>query len=191
MTQETFTGASLEKALREGALDSSRTATMVGMAKPSDEAGYISFTRSGCDNWIDLPVEMIQSAEKIGDAPCRDHSHPLVKITLEKPQDKRQQVLLALLADTAPTQPGPTGAPFAGALEPSIGGGPFDVGMPGALAAAPGNPQDIGCFGGFCIRCFYYGPFIGRWCCLYFNGRLISCTNMQVGSTTSTDVLRL
>jgi hypothetical protein len=38
--------------------------------------------------------------------------------------------------------------------------------------------QQLG-FGGFTIRCFYYGPFFGRWCCLYFRGRLISCAEMQ------------
>jgi hypothetical protein len=34
-------------------------------------------------------------------------------------------------------------------------------------------------FGGFSIRCFYLGRFLGRWCCLYFRGKLINCVNMQ------------
>ncbi len=34
-------------------------------------------------------------------------------------------------------------------------------------------------FGGFSIKCFYLGPFLGRWCCLYFNGKWITCTDMR------------
>jgi len=39
--------------------------------------------------------------------------------------------------------------------------------------------QQTGGFAGFSVRCFYYGPFFGWWCCLYFRGRLINCANMQ------------
>jgi len=34
-------------------------------------------------------------------------------------------------------------------------------------------------FGGFDIKCYYLGPFLGRWCCLYFNGRWINCSEMR------------
>jgi hypothetical protein len=43
--------------------------------------------------------------------------------------------------------------------------------------SSPTTPQPVG-FGGFTIRCAYFGPVVGRWCCLYHNGRLLSCTQM-------------
>lgn len=59
--------------------------------------------------------------------------------------------------------------------------------MPGNLeqfnmneaAATPDVPlaqQQLG-FAGFSTKCFYYGSFLGWWCCLYLRGRLISCVN--------------
>ena len=32
-------------------------------------------------------------------------------------------------------------------------------------------------FAGFSTKCFYYGPVIGWFCCLYLRGKLINCVN--------------
>lgn len=102
MKRESFSGESLEKALQEGKL-SQRQATLNGMVKQSTKAGYISFTQSGCDTWIDLPTEMIEEAELLGQRSCRDHTHPMMRITLKEPGDPEGRILLALLAQAAST----------------------------------------------------------------------------------------
>lgn len=101
MQEKTFTGADLEKALMTGALTKSGT-ELVGMVKSSEKAGYVSFTRSGCDSWVDLPASMIEQAEKLGQSVCKDHSHPVVKIILKEATNPEAQILSALLAQSMP-----------------------------------------------------------------------------------------
>ena len=96
MKEQKYSGASLEKALKNDSLTESG-AVLTGMAKPSDKGGYISFTRNGCDNWIDIPVDLIDEAEQIGQNGCRDHSHPVLRITLKKPKDDLKRNLKNIL----------------------------------------------------------------------------------------------
>ena len=84
MQDRTFDGASLENALKTGALEGKKSAiTVSGMIKTSEHAGHIGFTAAGCESWIDLPVTMIDTAKHIGESRCKDHSHPLMEITLK------------------------------------------------------------------------------------------------------------
>ena len=101
MQEKTFTGASLEKALKNDALTRSEI-ELVGMVKSSEKVGHVSFTRSGCDTWVDLPNDMIEQAEHLGQNACKDHSHPVVKITLKEAKNPEAQILSALLAQPTP-----------------------------------------------------------------------------------------
>ena len=83
MKEKTFTGADLEKALTSGALTKSGV-EVVGMVKSSPKAGHVSFTRTGCDTWVELSTSMIDQAEQLGMTACKDHSHPVFKITLKE-----------------------------------------------------------------------------------------------------------
>ena len=112
MGEKTYTGAALEQALKDNALTKSGI-VLVGMVKPAEKAGHINFTRTGCENWVDLPVDLIECAEHVGQGPCKDHSHPVMKITLKEPKDPAAQIYAALLAQS--------GSPHAGG--PMPGGG--------------------------------------------------------------------
>lgn len=102
MNSKSFSGADLEKALTEGNLTQAQT-SLTGMVKPSEESGHVSFTQSGCDTWVDLPTDMIESADHLGQRPCRDHSHPIMRITLKEPKDAQGRILAALLTQATPS----------------------------------------------------------------------------------------
>jgi hypothetical protein len=94
----TFTGASLEEALRGGALDQpGASVALIGMVKASGKAGYIAFTRAGCDNWVELPTKMIEKAEQRGVSRCRDHSHPIFELVLNVTDSPEAKIFAALL----------------------------------------------------------------------------------------------
>lgn len=106
MTEKTYTGAALEQALKDNSL-ARPGIVLIGMVKPGEKPGTIRFTRSGCENWVDLPVDLIECAEHVGQSPCKDHSHPIMKITLKEPKDPAAQVYAALLAQPASAHAGP------------------------------------------------------------------------------------
>ncbi len=153
MAEKTYTGASLEKALKDDSLTKSGI-VLVGMVKASELGGHIGFTRSGCQNWVDLPVEMIESAEHVGQNACKDHSHPVMKLTLKESKDPAAQILLALLAQSAtapvgpmPSQGGPGSFPQGypgqgggGYVSPYMSGRPDGGGMPSPMNS---NPQSF------------------------------------------------
>jgi hypothetical protein len=97
MTDKIFTGATLEEALKNDDFELSGT-EMTGMVKASKKAAHIAFTRSGCENWVDIPIGVIEKAEQLGKAPCKDHWHPIFKLTLKEPKDAEAKVFAALLA---------------------------------------------------------------------------------------------
>lgn len=71
--------------------------TTEGMVMASETKDHIAFSASGCDNWVDLPIDMTAAAEQIGQAPCRDHSHPLMRLTLKVADDPDSKALASLL----------------------------------------------------------------------------------------------
>lgn len=183
-----FTGASLEKALKENSLTRSGT-TVVGMVKKSEKGGHISFTRSGCDTWIDLPIDLIEQAEQLGQHRCKDHVHPVFKITLKEGKDPEAKLLASLLAQPYPeTRPGfnpppemmtaaQTGAPFHTQASGSPEwGGPSPVGGmtgPTNLSRRRPGPGEYGCCRWDCIWWHYYE-------CTGPDGRRTICARCQM-----------
>jgi hypothetical protein len=94
--EKRLTGPQLEKALKSEVFEQTGT-ELIGMVKSSEKEGYIAFTRSGCEHWVDIPTSMIEDAEQIGRSRCKDHFHPLFKITLKLPQTPEATVLASLL----------------------------------------------------------------------------------------------
>lgn len=103
MKDKTFTGEALEKALANDEL-SHPGLELLGMVKASEQKKHISFTLSGCDDWVDLPTGMIEQAEQVGSSRCEDHSHPVFKLTLKKPETSEAQILSTLLAQRPPSR---------------------------------------------------------------------------------------
>jgi hypothetical protein len=101
MAEKTFTGASLEQALKSGAIKTSGI-TLVGMVKPAEKEGFVSFSRTDCETWVDLPTDLIDEAEHQGEKTCRDHSHPVFRLILKEPRDREAQIFAALLAAPPP-----------------------------------------------------------------------------------------
>jgi hypothetical protein len=100
MQDESFTGEALERALVNDEL-SQLGLELLGMVKASDQEGYVSFTGSGCEDWVDIPTQMIKKAERVGSSKCKDHSHPVFKLTLKEWKNAVAKVLSALLAQRA------------------------------------------------------------------------------------------
>ncbi|MEU6137428.1 hypothetical protein [Nocardioides sp. NPDC047086] len=57
--------------------------TVTGIAKPSDQAETFDFSFGDCAEWVELPLDLIQGAEYVGERPCDEHgSHPVVQLSL-------------------------------------------------------------------------------------------------------------
>jgi hypothetical protein len=85
MTKSTYTPREFGEALAQGRLDES--CELHGMAKRSeDDPGAILFTLGlACADWVKLPFELISTVEHLGVRTCGEHSHPLVRLTLQPP----------------------------------------------------------------------------------------------------------
>jgi hypothetical protein len=70
---------------------------ITGMMKSSNKDGCLSFTRGGCDSWVDVPYTLIEKVEQLGWATCKDHAHPRVRIYLNSPHDADQEALVAMI----------------------------------------------------------------------------------------------
>ncbi|CAN5488639.1 hypothetical protein BH09CHL1_BH09CHL1_20150 [soil metagenome] len=97
MENKTFSGASLEEALKGDTFAQSEI-LRIGMVKQSQTPGYIGFSGGGCEHWIEIPIDMIERAEQMGNRPCKDHSHPVFRITLKQPKDPETQIFASFLA---------------------------------------------------------------------------------------------
>ena len=129
MGETHISGAELEKALNDHTFDHP-PAQLTGMVKEAEKPGYINFTSAGCDAWVEIPSAMIAEAEHIGQQPCKDHSHPVFRLSLKPPTDPQSKVLMALLAARSPAQ-----APPAIGLPPSA---PAPQGMSAMLRGGGG-----------------------------------------------------
>jgi hypothetical protein len=99
MKETIFSGKALEESLKSNVFEQSDIELM-GMVKPSEKPGHIAFARGGCEKWVDVPTEMIEQAERLGQKRCRDHSHPQFRITLKKSDSPESRILGELLAES-------------------------------------------------------------------------------------------
>lgn len=103
MESNSYSGESLEKALQEGVLTQSQV-VLTGIVKPSEKSGYVGFSQIGCDELVDLPTSMIAQADHISQYRCGDHTHPIMRITLNEMDSLEGKVLLELLEKAMPHQ---------------------------------------------------------------------------------------
>jgi hypothetical protein len=142
MPDQPLTGKALEQALRSGDLDSPAL-EVVGMVKAAEERGKVSFSRNGCESWVDVPTSLIKSAVQVGHSRCRDHTHPVFRLSFKESDDPAAQVLTALLASSAPSP-----------MQASPGQIPFPPPLPGPSALEAQVGQQGGGLGwGYDSRC--------------------------------------
>jgi hypothetical protein len=160
MPDEPLTGKSLEQALRSGDLD--RPALeVVGMVKAAEEKGKISFSSTNCESWVDVPTDLIERAVQVGQSRCRDHSHPVFRLSFSASDDPAAQVMAALLASSAssPMQASPD---FTAMPPPLMG--PFTA------EAQLGQSGGLGFFDSRCVRSCQWscgGAGLPAWYCWY------------------------
>ena len=92
MERRVFSGSELEEALRSGSLKqrSYEIEAMINSEKPG-----VLVSLGDCETWVELPLELLESAERTGDRPCRNAIHPVFRIKFKKPSDQASQQLLA------------------------------------------------------------------------------------------------
>jgi hypothetical protein len=133
---------------------------LTGMVKKADgsEKAIRFAPGTNCAGWVTIPLDLIEGVEMLRTVPCRDHTHPFVKLTLKEPRSPEGKALFALLGSVqnapAAMSPKPAG-PFPG---PGYGGAPAPSGFRPALRPGGGGfgggtgviPIESGCH----IRCY-------------------------------------
>jgi len=101
MAENSFdSGEALVAALADRKLSSDHQYT--GMVKASDKDKHVAFAPGSCDSgWIDLPAEVIGKVEIIDQVPCREHSHPLVRMQLKLDESNPLHVMAGQLIASA------------------------------------------------------------------------------------------
>jgi hypothetical protein len=107
VSEDALTGSDLEEQLRTGTV-SRHEIRISGMVKASENAGYIAFAQRDCESWVDVPTDLIEKAERVGQRPCRDHSHPVFALSLREPEGDVAKLYATLLAASTPAAPTPT-----------------------------------------------------------------------------------
>ena len=97
MTNE-YTGSELVDFLRDEEAGGSG-AEFVALAKASDRDDHVALSPSmSCDHWVDVPVYLINRAEVTSRQRCKDHSHTVARIRLEKPKSSEDNAFADLLS---------------------------------------------------------------------------------------------
>jgi hypothetical protein len=83
--------------LRTG--DFQRGLVLHGLTKKTEEeAETIQFAHgTGCEKWTSIPVAEIESVDLLSVVPCKDHSHPFVRLSLRPPEGDEAKLFADLL----------------------------------------------------------------------------------------------
>ena len=97
--------------LQQDKFEQAAAVTLVGMAKkPEGKEKAILFSLGAdCSNWVSVPLGLIEDAEVLRLVPCRDHSHPLIRLNLKVPETPEAQLFSSLLNAMQPGPEGPQG----------------------------------------------------------------------------------
>ncbi|TWT49006.1 hypothetical protein KOR42_39220 [Thalassoglobus neptunius] len=96
----------IQKSLDGELAEQARTVVLSGLAMVDEsERGFIDFNPSQrCDDeWIRLPVSLIQNIEPLGTVSCRDHKHERVRVALKRPESAESAIFYDLLSLTRET----------------------------------------------------------------------------------------
>ena len=95
-TNETMSAAEFLTKLK--ANDISAALSIDCMVKEAESDDSLMFAVGDvCDNWVELPAAAVDSVAVLGNVPCKDHAHPLVRLTLKPAEGPEGRMLAALL----------------------------------------------------------------------------------------------
>lgn len=87
----------------KGETDQSKPLVFVGMLKAAEDDQHLMFANgASCAHWTPVPVERIEGIEWISEVACKDHSHPLVKMTLKPPASEEAMMYASLAQSISP-----------------------------------------------------------------------------------------
>lgn len=95
---------------------------MVLMAKSLEEGDGWAVSYD-CEKWIEIPEDIVESAEIIGSSACSDHNHPLVEVTFRAPQKGYGHVYYELLNLSLQLKNAPCGERHQGDRHPGASSG--------------------------------------------------------------------
>lgn len=74
----------------------------VGMIKTAEDDQHMMFAQGvTCAHWTVVPLDRIESIQVISETPCKDHSHPLVKMVLIAPASEEALMYASLAQSNA------------------------------------------------------------------------------------------
>lgn len=83
--------------LKSGEIEASTPFALMGMVKEAGDSQHLLFASgTDCDTWTELPLSMIESIEVRDVVPCRDHTHPVVKLQLKEPGSDEARAFASL-----------------------------------------------------------------------------------------------
>lgn len=101
---QSLTAAELFESLERDEPIGAESITLTGMVKKSDgkkkdgKEKSIQFAAGrSCSNWVTIPLELIEDVEVLKSVPCKDHSHPFVRLTLKTPRTPEAKIFSAIL----------------------------------------------------------------------------------------------
>ena len=179
---ESLTAADFFVKLQHDQFDTTVPFFIIGMVKKSDgKEKTIEFAPGGnCSNWVTIPLEFIEDVEMLKTIPCKDHSHPLVKLNLKTPKTTEGGIFYALIKGMMHTSagkqhnhetperkyPNPETESIASKSIDRLAGGRFG-GYGGGLGVGGGGLNAWGCWTGSCCASGHYtqGPTGWQWVC--------------------------
>jgi hypothetical protein len=80
-----------------------------GFAKPVEgrHESFLFSSGTSCEGWTEIPGEVVEKVEFLGERSCRGHSHPLIRIHFREPSaDERYATVLSDLLRASNPEPG-------------------------------------------------------------------------------------
>lgn len=142
-------GASLLEALESGEAAVASEDAFVGLVKASESEGNVAFTPGSCDEWIDIPADLVGNVEVLEERiPCGGQFHPRVRMQLKLDAGDPMHAAVRQLLNVAATR----GSRLSmRARRPSFGGfGRFGLGRWGL------RPPRLGVDDGYWVECISY-----------------------------------
>lgn len=96
---QSLTADEFFESLHEDKLSTAVPICLTGMVKKSEgKEKTIQFAPGGsCSHWTTIPLELIENVEVIRIVPCKDHTHPLVRLHLKTPKTPEAKVFASIL----------------------------------------------------------------------------------------------
>lgn len=84
--------------LASNELPTSREVALYGLVRANEgSSSTIAFSSSrSCDDWLTVPLDLVESIEHFTTMKCQDHEHPVVRLQLKRTDSGRQDTAFFL-----------------------------------------------------------------------------------------------